>query len=53
MVGEELGGVDIFIDFLLLIKPNETPSTNLICVEGGMIRYIHEVTVYSEKNCGR
>ena len=53
VVGEELGGVDIFIDFLLLIKPNETPSTNLICVEGGMIRYIHEVTVYSEKNCGR
>lgn len=26
VVGEELGGVDIFIDFLLLIKPNETPS---------------------------
>jgi hypothetical protein len=55
VVDEALSGVDIFIDFLFIdkAKPNETPSTNLIRVEGGMIRYIHEVTVYSEKNCGR
>lgn len=55
VVDETLGRVDIFIDFLFIdkAKPNETPSTKLIWVEGGMVRYIHEVTVCSEKNSGR
>jgi len=55
VVDEELGGVDIFNDFPFIdkTKPNGTPSTNLIRVEGGQIRYIHEVTVCSTRNCGR
>jgi hypothetical protein len=46
VIDEELGGVDIFNNFPFIdkTKPNGTPSTNLIRVEGGMIRYIHEVT---------
>jgi len=55
VVDTDLGGVDIFNDFPFIDKarPNGTSSTNLIRVEGGMIRYIHEVTVCEEKNCGR
>jgi hypothetical protein len=55
VVDETLGRVDIFIDFPFIdkAKPNETPSTELIWVEGGLVRYIHEVTVCSEKNSGR
>jgi hypothetical protein len=36
VVDEALGSVDIFIDFPFIdeAKPNETPSTKLICVEG-------------------
>ena len=55
VIDEEVGGVDIFNDFPFIdkAKPNGTSSTNLMRVEGGMLRYIHEVTVCSEKNCGR
>ncbi|KAE8443137.1 hypothetical protein EG329_002306 [Mollisiaceae sp. DMI_Dod_QoI] len=55
VVDEELGGVDIFNDFPFIDKsrPDGTPSTNLMRVEGGMLRYIHEVTVCAERNCGR
>jgi hypothetical protein len=55
VIDEELGGVDIFNDFPFIdkTKPNGTASTNFIRVEGGLIRYIHEVTVCSTKNCGR
>lgn len=55
VIDEELGGVDIFNDFPFIDKqkPNGTASTNFIRVEGGMIRYIHETTVCSTRNCGR
>lgn len=55
VIDEEVGAVDIFNDFPFLDKarPNGTSSTNLVRVEGGMIRYIHEVTICSTKNCGR
>ncbi|KAH8676502.1 hypothetical protein BGZ60DRAFT_468463 [Tricladium varicosporioides] len=55
IIDEEMGGVDIFNDFPFIdkTKPNGTPSTNFIRVEGGQIRYIHEVTVCATKNCGR
>ncbi|KAJ4304857.1 hypothetical protein N0V90_000385 [Kalmusia sp. IMI 367209] len=55
VIDEEVGGVDIFNDFPFIdkAKPNGTASTNFIRVEGGMIRYIHEVTICTQKNCGR
>ncbi|KAI0401690.1 hypothetical protein F4802DRAFT_419289 [Xylaria palmicola] len=56
VIDEELGAVDIFNDFpwLEASKPNgATPSTNFIRVEGGKIRYIHEVTVCETSGCGR
>jgi hypothetical protein len=55
VVDEEVGGLDIFDDFPFIdkVKPNGTSSTNFIRVEGGMIRYIHEVTKCTTKNCGR
>jgi hypothetical protein len=55
VIDEELGGLDIFNDFPFIDKtrPNGTSSTNFIRVEGGQIRYIHEVTVCATKNCGR
>ena len=55
VIDEEVGGVDIFNDFPWIDKgkPSGTPSTNLFRVEGGMIKYIHEVTVCSTKMCGR
>lgn len=55
IIDEEVGGLDIFNDFPFIdkSKPDGTPSTNLIRVEDGKIRYIHEVTVCSTKNCGR
>ncbi|PMD41141.1 hypothetical protein L207DRAFT_511089 [Hyaloscypha variabilis F] len=55
VVDVDLGAVDIFDDFPFIDKarPNGTSSSNLIRVEGGLIRYIHEVTVCEEKNCGR
>jgi len=55
VIDEELGGVDIFNDFPFIdkAKPNGTTSTNFIRVEGGTIRYIHEVTICTQRNCGR
>ncbi|KAI1407281.1 hypothetical protein F5Y13DRAFT_175209 [Hypoxylon sp. FL1857] len=55
VIDEEVGGLDIFNDFPFIDanKPNGTASTNLIRVEGGKIRYIHEVTICSKRNCGR
>lgn len=55
IIDEEVGGLDIFNDFPFIdtTKPDGTPSTNFIRVEGGMIRYIHEVTVCATRNCGR
>jgi hypothetical protein len=55
VVDEELGGLAIFNDFPFIDKtrPNGTTSTNLFRVEGGLIRYIHEVTICATKNCGR
>ncbi|CAI4220086.1 unnamed protein product [Parascedosporium putredinis] len=55
VIDEELGAVDIFNDFPFIDKtrPDGTPSTNFLRVEGGKIRYIHETTVCGTKNCGR
>lgn len=55
IVDEEVGAVDVFNDFPFLDpkKPNGTSSTNLVRVEGGKIRYIHEVTICTQNNCGR
>ncbi|KAF2635946.1 hypothetical protein P280DRAFT_534547 [Massarina eburnea CBS 473.64] len=55
VIDEELGAVDIFNDFPFIdkTKPNGTSSMNFIRVETGKIRYIHETTVCSTKNCGR
>ncbi|KAI1111635.1 hypothetical protein F5Y14DRAFT_424721 [Nemania sp. NC0429] len=56
IIDEELGVVDIFNGFpwLEASKPDgSVPSTNLIRVEKGLIRYIHEVTVCETPHCGR
>ncbi|KAF2450024.1 hypothetical protein P171DRAFT_350348 [Karstenula rhodostoma CBS 690.94] len=55
VIDEEVGGVDIFNDFPFLDpkKPNGTASTNFVRVEGGKIRYIHEVTICTQNNCAR
>ncbi|KAF2865201.1 hypothetical protein BDV95DRAFT_259354 [Massariosphaeria phaeospora] len=55
VIDESLGGLAIFNDFpfIDLKKPNGTASTNFFRVEGGLIRYIHEVTVCSTRGCGR
>ncbi|KAI0015525.1 hypothetical protein F4780DRAFT_773501 [Xylariomycetidae sp. FL0641] len=56
VIDEELGAVDVFNDFpwLEASKPDgSTPSSNLIRVEEGLIRYIHEVTVCATDGCGR
>ncbi|KAI3321676.1 hypothetical protein HD806DRAFT_545871 [Xylariaceae sp. AK1471] len=56
IIDEELGAVDIFNGFPWLDagkKDGAVPSTNLIRVERGMIRYIHEVTVCETPRCGR
>lgn len=55
IIDEELGGLDIFNDFpfIEVTKPDGTPSGNFFRVEGGKIRYIHEVTICATKNCGR
>lgn len=56
-IDEELGAVDIFhnfpfIDASLPRNPG-TQTNNLMRVEGGLIRFIHEHTVCEAKNCGR
>lgn len=56
VIDEELGAVDVFDGFPWLDsgKPDgDTPSSNMIRVQGGMIRYIHELTVCSIPQCGR
>ncbi|KAH9997185.1 hypothetical protein F4779DRAFT_606616 [Xylariaceae sp. FL0662B] len=55
VIDQEVGGLDIFNDFPFIdtTKPDGTPSTNFIRVEGGKIRYIHENTVCTARNCGR
>jgi hypothetical protein len=55
VIDEEVGGIDIFNNFPFIdtTTPDRTPSTNFFRVEGGKIRYIHEVTVCSARNCGR
>lgn len=56
-IDEELGAVDIFHNFPFLDKslPRDpgTQTNNLIRVEAGQIRFIHENTVCAAKNCGR
>jgi hypothetical protein len=55
VVDEALGGVVIFNDFPFIdtTRPNGTSSTNLLRVEEGLIRYIHEITICATRNCGR
>ncbi|PSN68563.1 hypothetical protein BS50DRAFT_632479 [Corynespora cassiicola Philippines] len=55
IIDEEMGGMDIFNDFPFIdaTKPNGTASSNFMRIEGGMLRYIHEVTVCATRNCGR
>ncbi|KAI1372666.1 hypothetical protein F4677DRAFT_431787 [Hypoxylon crocopeplum] len=55
VIDEEVGGLDIFNDFPFIDagKPDGTPSTNFMRVEGGMLRYIHENTVCTTPRCGR
>jgi hypothetical protein len=55
VIDEVLGAVAIFNDFPFIdkTKPDGTPSMNFVRVEGGKIRYIHENTICSTKNCGR
>ncbi|KAH7070133.1 hypothetical protein FB567DRAFT_456389 [Paraphoma chrysanthemicola] len=55
VIDEEAGGVGILNDFPFIdvTRPNGTPSTNMLRVEGGLIRYIHETTVCATRNCGR
>lgn len=56
-IDEELGAVDIFHNFPFLDKaiPRDpgTQTNNLLRVEGGQIRYIHENTVCSKKSCNK
>lgn len=56
-IDEELGAVDIFHNFPFLDKfiPRDpgTQTNNLLRVEGGQIKYIHENTVCSKKNCAK
>jgi hypothetical protein len=60
VVDEEMGSVGVLNGFPFLeatLKPGEwTPSGNLFRVEGGLVRYIHEVTVCWTRGypgCGR
>ena len=56
VIDEELGAVGILNDFPWLeasIVNGSTPSSNMFRVEGGLVRYIHEVTVCATRNCGR
>ena len=57
VIDEEFGAVSILNDFPFLEASfpvdKVTPSSNLFRVQGGFIRYIHEVTVCATKNCSR
>ncbi|KAH8878921.1 hypothetical protein GQ53DRAFT_756351 [Thozetella sp. PMI_491] len=56
-IDEELGAIDIFHNFPFLDKalPKDpgTTTNNLMRIEGGQIRYIHENTVCSKKGCAK
>ncbi|KAK3319452.1 hypothetical protein B0H66DRAFT_640663 [Apodospora peruviana] len=56
-IDEELGAVDIFHNFPFLDKfiPRDpgTQTNNLMRVESGQIKYIHENTVCSKKSCAK
>jgi len=56
-IDEELGAVDIFHNFPFLDKslPRDpgTVTNNLLKVEGGKIKFIHENTVCSKKSCAK
>jgi hypothetical protein len=56
-IDEELGAVDIFHNFPFLDKavPRDpgTQTNNLLRVEGGKIKFIHENTVCQKKNCAK
>lgn len=56
VIDEELGAVDVFNGFPWLEASDPEaamPSSNLVRVEGGLIRYIHEITVCKTPMCGR
>ena len=58
VIDETIGAVDIFSDFPWIdagLPPDQpgTPTSNQFRVEGGMTRYIHEVTVCTTPKCGR
>lgn len=56
-IDEELGAVDIFHNFPFLDKAIArdpgTQTNNLLRVEGGQIKYIHENTVCTKKSCAK
>jgi len=56
-IDEELGAVDIFHNFPFLDKAIArdpgTQTNNLMRVEAGKIKYIHENTVCSKKSCAK
>ncbi|KAI1846380.1 hypothetical protein JX266_007585 [Neoarthrinium moseri] len=56
-IDEELGAVDIFHNFPFLdatiARDPGTQTNNLMRVESGQIRYIHENTICAKKGCGR
>jgi hypothetical protein len=55
VIDEEIGAVGIFNNFPFIdaTRPDGTPSTNMVRVESGQIRYIHETTICATRNCGR
>lgn len=55
IIDPAFGAIDIFNDFPFInkAKPDGTPSTNLYRIEGGKIRYIHELTVCTNKGCNK
>ncbi|KAK1756504.1 hypothetical protein QBC47DRAFT_360188 [Echria macrotheca] len=56
VIDEVLGGVGVLNNFPWLeasIVNGSTPSSNLVRVQGGLIRYIHEVTICVTRMCGR
>lgn len=57
VIDQELGAAAVLNGFpwLEASKPGDfqTPSGNLVRVEGGLMRYVHELTVCLTKNCGR
>ncbi|KAK4118265.1 hypothetical protein N657DRAFT_651480 [Parathielavia appendiculata] len=57
VIDEALGAVDVFNGFPWLertLPPEEAvPSSNMVRVERGLIRYVHEITVCVTARCGR